>query len=83
MPSAQEENVQWGFDFMVGVMCNTFSEVDRVGGLSQNLCSIEDKEQACSYLIPFISAGLEKLAMTSKVNLKDSLNLLKTLAPNE
>lgn len=79
MPSAQEENVQWGFDFMVGVMCNTFSEVDRVGGLSHNLCSIEDKEQACSYLIPFISAGLEKLAIASKVNLKDSLGLLRNI----
>lgn len=83
MHPAQEESVQWGFDFMVGVMCNTFSEVDRIGGLSENLCSIEDKEQACSYLIPFIISGLEKLSSTAKADLKDNLALLNTLNPSE
>ncbi|WP_369308856.1 TetR/AcrR family transcriptional regulator [Providencia rettgeri] len=79
MNSAQEENVQWGFDFMVGVMCNTFSEVDRIGGLAKGLCSVEDKEQACSYLIPFITSGLEKLASSSKMDLKENLAVLGSL----
>ncbi|HGN1704537.1 TPA: TetR/AcrR family transcriptional regulator [Providencia rettgeri] len=82
MSNADEENVQWGFDFMVGVMCNTFSEVDRIGGLANGLCSVEDKEQACSYLIPFITSGLEKLASSSRKDLKESLSVLATLTPS-
>lgn len=79
MHSTKEEKVQWGFDFMVGVMCNTFSEVDRIGGLTKGLCSIEDKEQACSYLIPFITSGLEQLASSPQADLKENLALLSTL----
>lgn len=81
MPDADEASIQWGFDFMVGVMCNTFSEVDRIGGLSQQLCSVEDKEQACEYLLSFIVAGLERLAANNKQNLNHSLSVLKSLNP--
>lgn len=79
MPRADEASIQWGFDFMVGVMCNTFSEVDRIGGLSGGLCSTENKEEACEYLLAFIVAGLEKLADNTQQNLKESLNTLKVI----
>ncbi|WP_058912029.1 TetR/AcrR family transcriptional regulator [Entomohabitans teleogrylli] len=83
MPEADEASIQWGFDFMVGVMCNTFSEVDRIGGLSEGLCSTENKEEACSYLISFIVAGLERLAGNHKQELSASLALLKSLTAPE
>lgn len=79
MPEADEASIQWGFDFMVGVMCNTFSEVDRIGGLSGMLCSIENKEQACEYLLSFIVAGLKNLGQNNKEDLTDSLAILKSL----
>ncbi len=79
MPNADEASVQWGFDFMVGVMCNTFSEVDRIGGLSGGLCTTENKEEACEYLLAFIIAGLEKLADNKKQDLNGSLDVLKSL----
>ncbi|WP_159567304.1 TetR/AcrR family transcriptional regulator [Budvicia diplopodorum] len=79
MPDADEASIQWGFDFMVGVMCNTFSEVDRIGELSGMLCSIENKEQACEYLLSFIVAGLKNLAQNNKEDLADSLSILKSL----
>ncbi|MCD1127625.1 hypothetical protein LPW36_16820 [Jinshanibacter sp. LJY008] len=62
-------------------MCNTFSEVDRIGGLSQQLCSEEDKEQACEYLLSFIVAGLERLVANNKQNLSHSLSVLNSLNP--
>lgn len=79
MPNADEASIQWGFDFMVGVMCNTFSEVDRIGGLSDRLCTIENKEEACEYLLAFIVAGLESLAKNNKQDLTDTLAILKSI----
>lgn len=79
IPEANEASIQWGFDFMVGVMCNTFSEVDRIGGLSDMHCSIENKEQACEYLLSFIVAGLKSLAENNKEDLSGSLAILKAL----
>lgn len=83
MPKTDEASVQWGFDFMVGVMCNTFSEVDRIGGLSGGLCSTENKEEACEYLLAFIVAGLERLADNKKQDLEGSLEILKSLTMPE
>lgn len=83
MPKADEASVQWGFDFMVGVMCNTFSEVDRIGGLSGGLCTTENKEEACEYLLAFIVAGLERLADNKKQDLKGSLEILTSLTMSE
>ncbi|WP_170126558.1 TetR/AcrR family transcriptional regulator [Leminorella richardii] len=83
MPHAGEAGIQWGFDFMVGVMCNTFSEVDRIGGLSEGQYSTENKEQACEYLLAFIVAGLERLADNKKQDLQGSLKILASLTMPE
>ncbi|GKX64423.1 TetR/AcrR family transcriptional regulator [Pragia fontium] len=83
LPNTDEASIQWGFDFMVGVMCNTFSEVDRIGGLSEQLCSVENKEQACEYLLSFIVAGLERLADNKKQDLSHTLSILTALNPTE
>ncbi|QIQ21998.1 TetR/AcrR family transcriptional regulator [Zophobihabitans entericus] len=58
-PKATEQQVQWGFDFLVGAMCNTFAEVDRINSLSSGLCSTEKPEVSCQYLFNFATAGLK------------------------
>jgi AcrR family transcriptional regulator len=81
MPKASEADIQWGFDFMVGVMCNTFSEVDRIGGLSQQQCTIENKAEACEYLITFIIAGLTSLnGKKEKQDLRQSIAIMHKLS---
>ena len=57
-PGREEQRIQWAFDFMVGVMSNTFSENNRIVGLSNGLCSSENHEDACNHLLPFVVAGV-------------------------
>ncbi len=76
MPDASEAAVQWGFDFMVGLMCNTFAEVDRIKGLSGGHCSVENKEDACQRLVTFIVAGLSGFIENRQNTLKSTLVLL-------
>lgn len=73
MPDAREKSVQWGFDFMVGLMCNTFSETDRIATLSHGQCSVEDKLDACQNLVSFVTAGLLQLSANRKSDLTDPL----------
>ena len=84
MPNASEAAVQWGFDFMVGLMCNTFAEVDRIKGLSDGLCTDEDKEDACQRLVTFIVAGLNGFIEKKQFKIQDTLSLLseKILSKN-
>lgn len=80
MPGAREESVQWGFDFMVGLMCNTFSETDRIATLSQGRCTVEDKEEACQNLVSFVTAGLLQLTANRKSDLASSLKSIGSFA---
>ena len=57
-PGREEKRIQWAFDFMVGVMCNTFSENNRIEVLSGGLCSGDHRGDACGHLLPFMVAGL-------------------------
>lgn len=57
-PGRDEERIQWAFDFMVGVMCNTFSENNRIVELSRGLCSSDHRGDACGHLLPFVVAGI-------------------------
>ncbi|MEN3930825.1 TetR/AcrR family transcriptional regulator [Microvirga sp. W0021] len=84
LPNAEEASIQWGFDFMVGLMCNTFAEVDRIRGLSNGLCSTEQIEDACAYMVSFITHGLtalgqnEKFVFASPLEILHSLDILKS-----
>jgi len=77
IPKADESGIQWGFDFMVGLMCNTFSEVDRISGLSGGLCSTANIEEACRHMASFIAAGLSALAENRQCDFASTLETLK------
>lgn len=76
-PNATEEQIQWGFDFLVGSMCNTFAEVDRIKSLSNGKCSVERPEIACRYLFNFITTGLEAVVTQPLHDYKQTFSLLK------
>jgi len=57
-PGREEKRIQWAFDFMVGVMSNTFSENNRIKVLSRGLCSSDHRGDACGHLLPFTVAGV-------------------------
>ncbi|XKM13960.1 TetR/AcrR family transcriptional regulator [Orbaceae bacterium ac157xtp] len=77
-PNANEQQIQWGVDFMVAAMCSIFAEVDRIKNLSKGLCSIDNKVQACQYLFNFIIAGLESVLKQPTHDFTSSFELLKT-----
>lgn len=79
MPRAEEAGIQWGFDFMVGLMCNTFAEVDRIHGLSGGLCSTEQIEESCRYMVTFVAAGLGALSDNERYDFTVPLDILTSL----
>ncbi len=81
MPGTNETAIQWGFDFMVGVMCNTFAEVDRISSLSEGRCSTHDIDHACRHMITFISAGLMSLGEKTPHDFSGSFRILSALCP--
>ncbi len=86
MPNANEASIQWGYDFMVGLMCNTFAEVDRIRGLSEGACSTEQIDVACSYMVNFIASGLSTLADNDRYDFAGPLSILQSFevpAPEE
>ena len=83
LPQADEAAIQWGFDFMVGLMCNTFAEVDRIGTLSDGKQSTNDIEGACRHMVSFISAGLGALDTETRHTFDDAFTLLAALQKSE
>lgn len=77
-PTSTVEQVHWGFDFLVGLMCNTFAEVDRIKFLSKNICSIENTEIACQYLYHYSIAGLNAVLTQSKYDFSSTFNIIKS-----
>ncbi len=76
-PNASEKQIQWGFDFLVGSMCNIFAEVDRINFLSGGMCSINKPDESCQYLFNYISIGLKGVLSTEPHSFTPSFNLLK------
>lgn len=77
-PLATEQQIQWGFDFLVGSMCNIFAEVDRIKSLSNNLCSVDMLEESCQYLFNYITSGLEGVLSNELHHFRPVFELLKT-----
>ena len=75
-PSGEEKRIQWAFDFMVGVMSNTFSENNRIEALSGGLCSCEDRDDACGHLIPFVVAGVNASIHSSPVSFQKDFSAI-------
>lgn len=79
-PTSTVEQIHWGFDFLVGLMCNTFAEVDRIKFLSHDICSIANPEIACQYLYHYSLAGLNAVLTNSKYDYKSAFDIIKSFA---
>lgn len=82
-PGGEERRIQWAFDFMVGVLSNTFSENNRIEVLSGGLCSSEHREDACSHLVAFMVAGVTATVSATPASFsQDFAALDPSLAPS-
>ncbi|MWN04753.1 transcriptional regulator, TetR family [Gilliamella bombicola] len=79
-PSATKEQIHWGFDFLVGLMCNTFAEADRIKFLSHDICSIENPEIACQYLYHYSIEGLHAVLTKPKYDYQSTFDIIKSFS---
>ncbi|MFT3803974.1 MAG: TetR/AcrR family transcriptional regulator [Burkholderiaceae bacterium] len=76
LPGVEERRIQWAFDLMVGSMCNTFGENNRIQTLSNGLCSSQDINEACSHMLPFIISGFESVINQGAFDMSGDLKTL-------
>lgn len=60
-PAAREEDLYWGFHFLLGTMTVTFAETGRVDSLSAGRCKATDLDAIHARMIPFLAAGFRAL----------------------
>lgn len=75
-PTSTEQQIHWGFDFLVGVMCNTFAEVDRIKFLSKEICSVGNPEIACKYLYNYAIEGLHAVLTKPEYDYQSAFNII-------
>lgn len=56
-PSAKDEDIFWGFHFLLGAMTITFAQTGRIDILSKELCKTTDLVGIHKRMVPFLSAG--------------------------
>ncbi len=56
-PSAKDEDIFWGFHFLLGAMTITFAQTGRIDILSESLCKASDVVSIHQRMVPFLSAG--------------------------
>ncbi len=62
LPGADERDLYWGFQFLLGAITNTFAETGRIDVLSKGLCRAHELEAIYARLVPFMAAGYRALA---------------------
>jgi AcrR family transcriptional regulator len=60
-PKAREEDLYWGFYFLLGAMTVTFAETGRVDSLSGGRFKATDLDAIHARMIPFLAAGFRAL----------------------
>lgn len=60
-PGAREEDLYWGFHFLLGAMTITFAETGRVDSLSAGRFKATDLDTIHARMIPFLAAGFRAL----------------------
>ncbi|MBM4228721.1 MAG: TetR/AcrR family transcriptional regulator [Gammaproteobacteria bacterium] len=68
LPGAQEEDLYWGFHFLVGAMTLMFAETGRIDALSGGRFRAGDLERIHARLVPFMAAGYRALAEVASGN---------------
>ncbi len=58
LPAASEEEIVWGFTFLLGTMLHVFAQTERVLGLTSGRYDPRDLDRICAHMIPFLAAGL-------------------------
>ncbi|MEQ8659709.1 MAG: TetR/AcrR family transcriptional regulator [Gammaproteobacteria bacterium] len=61
LPDAREEDVYWGFHFLIGAMTITFAETGRIDALSAGRCASSDLATIHARMLPFLAAGFRAL----------------------
>ena len=56
-PFTNDENIFWGFHFLLGAMTITFAQTGRIDILSDGLCKASDLVGIHRRMVPFLSAG--------------------------
>ena len=62
LPNVAEEDVYWGYYYLLGAFIMTTAETGRLDLLSRGVCKSSDIETGCEKLVPFIAAGFKMLA---------------------
>lgn len=58
LPALPEVTLFWRTHFMIGVMCHTLADNDRLSHLSGGLCDSTDEDATLRQLVPFLGAGM-------------------------
>jgi AcrR family transcriptional regulator len=66
-PGAREDDLYWGFYFLLGAMTITFAETGRVDSLSAGRFKATDLDAIHARMIPFLAAGFRALCEQGNV----------------
>ena len=61
LPNAKEEDIYWCYNHLSGALTLTFAQTGRLDKLSNGKCRSDDFKTAYGNMIPFISAGFNKV----------------------
>ena len=65
-PRARQEDLYWGFYFLLGAMTITFAETGRVDTLSAGRFKATDLDAIHARMIPFLAAGFRALCESGR-----------------
>lgn len=65
LPNLDQGTLTWCYIFMVGAMVTAISPTGRIELLSNHQADGDDVEQILSLLVPFLTAGFERIALTA------------------
>jgi AcrR family transcriptional regulator len=66
LPQAREEDIYWGFHFLIGAMTITFAETGRIDVLSDGRCASSDLAAIHARMLPFLAAGFRAICETNE-----------------
>ena len=75
LPEVPEEQIHWGFQFLLASMYSVEETNKRIEGLSENRFSGKDLATAFEALIPFLCAGFNSLTLDKSKKPKSSQKL--------
>ena len=61
LPNAREEDIYWCYNHLSGALTLTFAQTGRLDRLSNGKCRSDDFKTAYGNMIPFISAGFNRV----------------------